>query len=338
MVGGRIILFMKLVSDTDFIPKIDLSKVMTYGITSPQSFETIKEIKKASEEVGFFTVINHGITDSSIKKILSSCKNFFSLPLETKLTFAPQKWNKKNDKVYRGYFPSSVNGKEGFDIGDPLLKNHMKELIQKEKFEVNYDMSLIDSEWQLNINDYYNQSFNLGRILFKALISCISDNTELADIAFQRPKTFSTLRFNFYPQQTKAVEISSQDGEALGCETHVDSGIMTILYQDKKGGLQVQNRNNLQWYNVPHDPNSLVVNTGLALQILTNDYFKATNHRVLVNSEERISIPFFLEPSYDFFLNPHLLNITDKPIHEVNTYEVFLNHSLKKFIEYDRNI
>ena len=325
-------------TDKDFIPKIDLSNVLTYGITSPQSFETLKEIKKACEEVGFFTVINHGITNSSIKKILSNCKNFFSLPLEKKLTFSPQKWNKKSNKVYRGYFPSIVNGKEGFDIGDPLLKSYMKELTQKEKFEVNYDMSLIDSEWQLNINDYYNQSFNLGSILFKALISCISNNTELADIAFQRPKTFSTLRFNFYPQQNKAVEISSQDGEALGCETHVDSGIMTILYQDKKGGLQVQNRSNLQWYNVPYDPDSLVVNTGLALQILTNDYFKATNHRVLINSKERISIPFFLEPSYDFVLNPSLLNITDKPIHEVNTYEVFLNHSLKKFIEYDRNI
>jgi len=57
-------------SDIDFIPRIDLSNVLSYGITSPQSFETIKEIKKASEEVGFFIVINHEITDSSIKKIL----------------------------------------------------------------------------------------------------------------------------------------------------------------------------------------------------------------------------------------------------------------------------
>jgi len=55
-----------------------------------------------------------------------------------------------------------------------LLTVHMKELIQREKFEVNYDMSLIDSEWQLNINDYYDQSFNLGIILFKILINCIS--------------------------------------------------------------------------------------------------------------------------------------------------------------------
>ena len=158
-------------SDNDFIPKVDLSSILANGVRSPQSFETLKEIKKASEEVGFFTVINHGITNISIKNILSNCKNFFSLPLETKLNFAPQKWNKKSDKVYRGYFPSSVNGKEGFDIGDPLLKSHMKELTQKEKFEVNYDMSLIDSEWKLNINDYYDQSFNLGITLFKTLIS-----------------------------------------------------------------------------------------------------------------------------------------------------------------------
>ena len=325
-------------TNKDFIPKIDLSNLIINGVKSSLSFDTIKEIKKACEEVGFFTVINHGISNTSIEKILSNCKKFFSLPLEQKLTFAPQKWNKKSDTLYRGYFPSSVNGKEGFDIGDPLLKTSMKDLIQKEKFEVNHDMSSIDSEWQLNINDYYNQVFKLGITILKALISFISDNMEIADNAFQRPKTFSTLRFNFYPKQNNPVEISSQDGVALGCETHVDSGIMTILYQDKKGGLQVQNRNNLQWYNVPYDPNSLIVNTGLALQFLTNDYFKATNHRVLVNSEERISIPFFLEPSYDFYLNPSSLNITDKPIHEVNTYEVFLNHSLKKFIEYDRNI
>ena len=33
---------------------------------------------------------------------------------------------------------------------------------------------------------------------------------------------------------------------------------MTILYQDKKGGLQVQNRGNLQWYSIPFNKNSFV--------------------------------------------------------------------------------
>ena len=69
-------------------------------------------------------------------------------------------------------------------------------------------------------------------------------------LAFSRLKTLSTLRFNCYPNQKNLVEISKQDGVALGCETHVDSGIFTILYQDKKGGLQVQNRKTKKWHSV----------------------------------------------------------------------------------------
>ena len=86
----------------------------------------------------------------------------------------------------------------------------------------------------------------------------------------------------------------------------------------------------------PFNKNSFIVNTGLALQRLTNNKFKATNHRVLFNKKKRISIPFFFEPSYDFYLNPNLLNIKAKPLHKVRTYEMFLNQSLKKFVEYIR--
>jgi isopenicillin N synthase-like dioxygenase len=131
------------------------------------------------------------------------------------------------------------------------------------------------------------------------------------------------------------VEISKEDGIALGCETHVDSGIFTVLYQDKKGGLQVQNRKNKKWHNVPFNKKALVVNTGRALEFLSKGKFKATNHRVLWNKTKRMSIPFFFEPSYDFKMNKSFLH---KP--NINKdgliYEKFLNLSLKKFIEYQR--
>ena len=64
----------------------------------------------------------------------------------------------------------------------------------------------------------------------------------ISNYAFSRIKTLSTLRFNYYPNQTEPVEISKQDGVALGCETHVDSSIFTILYQNKIAGLQLQNK------------------------------------------------------------------------------------------------
>ena len=78
-----------------------------------------------------------------------------------------------------------------------------------------------------------------------------------------------------------------------------------------------------------------MVNTGRALEFLSKGKFKATNHRVLWNKKKRMSIPFFFEPSYDFkmsksFLNSRIIKTNGK------IYEKFLNHSLKKFIEYQR--
>ena len=320
----------------NYIPNIDISSLVSSDFSDNDYQNVAKEIKKASEEVGFFTVTGHGISNEKIEQILSTCRHFFHSPDEEKIKIAPKKWNANTDTVYRGYFPSSVNGKEGLDIGDPRLTLDMKDLLSKEKFEVNHDMSYLNPNWQSIIDDYYNSVFDLGLKLFKSIISVYSNNTNLADQAFVRPKTLSTLRFNFYPKQDKPVEVSEQDGVALGCETHVDSGIMTILYQDKKGGLQVQNRHTLEWHDVPHDPNAYVVNTGLALEYLTNGKMKATNHRVLFNQEERISIPFFFEPSYDFKLDPKYLEISEEHKYDIDNYENFLTNSLKKFVEYDR--
>ena len=321
---------------SNYIPNIDLSEIISKDLNSNAAKQIAKSIKEASEDIGFFTVKNHGIPISKIENLLKTCKKFFYLPEEDKLKIAPKKWNPNTNTVYRGYFPSSVNGKEGLDIGDPLLKQDMADLLKKEKFEVNHDMTFLDPSWQATINNYFDDLHNLGMIIFKTIISSFSSNLSIADRAFQRPKTLSTLRFNYYPKQDKPVEVSSQDGVALGCETHVDSGIMTILYQDKKGGLQVQNRHSLEWHDVPHDPNAFVINTGLALEYLTNGRMKATNHRVLFNQEERISIPFFFEPSYDFILDPKYLDINENLIYNIDNYEDFLTNSLKKFVEYDR--
>ena len=80
---------------------------------------------------------------------------------------------------------------------------------------------------------------------------------------------------------------------------------------------------------------ALVVNTGKALEFLTKGKFKATNHRVLWNKNKRMSIPFFFEPSYDFKMDKSFLN-GSKINNSGLIYEKFINHSLKKFVEYQR--
>tara|TARA_B100001540_G_scaffold310192_1_gene327590 strand:- start:466 stop:1428 length:963 start_codon:yes stop_codon:yes gene_type:complete len=318
----------------NFIPTINVSAILK-NLHSKQSKKTIRKIEKACSDIGFFQITHHGINKSLIKNICEVGNKFFKSSNKIKNKLAPKKWNKKNKNVYRGYFPSDVNGKEGLDIGDTKVTRKYAKNIKNKYIEyLNLNKSFDKKSIEI-LSQYYDSIFILCEILFKSVITTHNNNCTLSKKVFSRLKTLSTLRFNYYPNQSKPVEISNQDGIALGCETHVDSGVFTVLYQDKVGGLQVQNRKNKKWYNVPFNSDALVVNTGRALEFLSRGKFKATNHRVLWNKADRMSIPFFFEPSFDFKMNKNFLS-SNKYQKNGIIYEKFLNKSLKKFIEYQR--
>jgi isopenicillin N synthase-like dioxygenase len=318
-----------------YIPTINISSFLKSDFNTLASKNTLRKIEKACVDIGFFQVTGHGI---DIKKINNVCKignRFFNSPNANKDKLAPKKWNKKNKNLYRGYFPNTVNGKEGLDLGDLQIKpNNIKKYKSSYIEYLDLTKSLSVSSIK-NLSNYFDDIYALSEILFKGIIKLYKKDIKISNQAFSRLKTLSTLRFNYYPNQTKPVEISKQDGVALGCETHVDSGVFTVLYQDKKGGLQVQNRNNKKWYDVPFNKKALVVNTGRALEFLSKGKFKATNHRVLWSKSKRLSIPFFFEPSHDFKMNQNFLNSKEYS-KKGQIYEKFLNQSLKKFIEYQR--
>ena len=78
---------------SNYIPNIDLSNIIDKDLNSDVAKQVSKNIKKASEEIGFFTVTNHGIPISKINNLLKTCKKFFYLKDEEKLKIAPKKWN-----------------------------------------------------------------------------------------------------------------------------------------------------------------------------------------------------------------------------------------------------
>ena len=319
----------------NFIPTINITSILKEGFHSTKSIRTINKIKKACINIGFFQITGHGISQKNIKNTCKVANKFFNSSEKNKKKLSPKKWNSKNKNIYRGYFPNDVNGKEGLDIGDLKVSQKYAKKLRNQYIEYLDLNKSIDKKSIKVLSDYFDNIFILGEFLFKSIIKLYKKDTSISKKAFSRLKTLSTLRFNYYHNQSKPIEISKQDGVALGCETHVDSGIFTILYQDQKGGLQVQNRKTKKWHDVPFNKNALVVNTGRALEFLSKGKFKATNHRVLWNKKKRMSIPFFFEPSYDFKMNPNFLNakkINNKGL----IYEKFLNQSLKKFIEYQR--
>jgi isopenicillin N synthase-like dioxygenase len=318
-----------------YIPTINISSLIKNNFNTEKANQTIKKIEKACIDVGFFQITGHGINLKQIKKTCNVGNKFFNSSKINKQKLSSNKWNKKNKNLYRGYFPNDVNGKEGLDIGDLKVTKNYSEKIKNQYIEyLNLKKSIDKSSIKI-LEKYFDNLFSLSETLFKSIIKLYKKNPDISKKAFSRLKTLSTLRFNYYPNQAKPVEISKQDGVALGCETHVDSGVFTVLYQDRKGGLQVQNRKTKKWYDVPFNKKALVVNTGRALEFLSKGKFKATNHRVLWNKSKRLSVPFFFEPSYDFKMNKSFLN-SGKYTNSGQIYEKFLNQSLKKFVEYQR--
>ena len=319
----------------NIIPTINISSIVKNGYESQSSIKIINKIKKACIDIGFFQVTGHGISQKKIKKICNVGNKFFNSSDKNKRKLSPKKWNYKNKNIYRGYFPNDVNGKEGLDIGDLKVTKKYANNTKNQYIEyIDLNKSIDKSSIKI-LSNYFDDIYDLCEILFQGIIKLYNKDIKISKNAFSRFKTLSTLRFNYYPNQSKPIEISKQDGVALGCETHVDSGIFTVLYQDKKGGLQVQNRKNRKWYDVPFNKKAFIVNTGRALEFLSKGKFKATNHRVLWNKTDRMSIPFFFEPSYDFRMNTSFLH-KSKIDNSGIIYEKFLNQSLKKFVEYQR--
>ena len=60
------------------------------------------------------------------------------------------------------------------------------------------------------LTKYFDEIFILGEILFKSIIKLYNKDINNSKLAFSRLKTLSTLRFNYYPNQKKPVEISNR--------------------------------------------------------------------------------------------------------------------------------
>ena len=126
----------------------------------------------------------------------------------------------------------------------------------------------------------------------------------------------SEQRFNFYPESS--VE-TLNSGTSQRIWPHTDFGVLTLLFQDSVGGLELEDRpNGRKFVPVTTSPqgarSELVVNTGDCLQRWTNNIIRAGLHQVSIPSDlkefsngvvpRRISCPFFLEANYDKSVGP----------------------------------
>jgi isopenicillin N synthase-like dioxygenase len=108
------------------------------------------------------------------------------------------------------------------------------------------------------------------------------------------------LRLFNYPSRPVPASSSAQ----WGVGEHTDYGLITMLWQDDVGGLQV--RADQGWIDAPPIADTFVCNVGDMLDRMTGGRLRSAPHRVSINSSgrDRLSIPFFFDPDFDARIQP----------------------------------
>jgi isopenicillin N synthase-like dioxygenase len=155
------------------------------------------------------------------------------------------------------------------------------------------------ADFRQTMVQFYGTCFDLA----SSLMRCIAVIGSLPEDYFVSAHTGEnvTLRLLYYPGSDRgASSFESEHGRSATPEilagAHTDYGMMTLLFQDNIGGLQVQSMDG-SWLDVVPQSQSVIMNTGDLMAHWSNDRFPSTSHRVRRNADvARLSIAFFCDP------------------------------------------
>lgn len=277
--------------DFSEVPVIDLGPLLKDGPIKAKS--TVDQIAKACSEVGFMQVVNHGVPDSAIERVIAESAPFFALPVEKRNEIAIS-----NSPQFRGYLPLKYKGEAS--TGE----------IHQEAFIMFHDKPESacpmdgPNQWPAGrpgfrkaFEDYFPMTEKLGMAMLPAFALAMGKAPDFFEEMFRDPMMM--LKVNHYPPQ----EVIEHDKE-IGVTAHSDSGAFTILWQDEVGGLEISNKKG-EWVGVPPIKGAYVINLGNMMQIWSNGRFSSTPHRVINRSGlDRYSVPTFVNPNYYTMIEP----------------------------------
>jgi isopenicillin N synthase-like dioxygenase len=270
--------------------------VPTIDISQPDD-SMLAALDLACRDHGFFLLSGHGL-DDLIEATWDRAREFFDSPRERKVDVMRDADNPL------GYYDRELtkrkrDSKEVFDFVDPVAER-----------------SAAHNRWPAEVDG--TVGFHSGMVQFFDAFSGLAERTtalvhralglSVDDVVeFRGDRTNSSVRLNHYPVGDP-VPADERDGlrelgdTALGY--HTDPGVLTLLLQDGTGGLQAQAADGA-WVDIVPTPGTIVVNLADAMQVWSNDRYRAAIHRVIpMTSSDRLSIPYFLNPQRDAVIEP----------------------------------
>lgn len=271
------------------VPVVDIS--LLRSPTAADRRQAADALGRACEDVGFLSVVGHGVAPSVVEGAFAAARRFFAAPPAIK-QFA----SLTDGVLNRGYDgigsqqldpdAPAPDVKEVFDMGLDLPWDHPLVVAGTPMHGPNTWPDL--DGFRPPVEAFYAAC----RTLTEQLLAGMALSLGLDEDAFRpfHETPIATMRLLRYPP----VQPDQVEGQ-LGAGAHTDWGAITVLAQDDAGGLEVQLADG-RWVPVPPQTDAFVVNVGDLLARWTNARYRSTRHRVLNPvGRERYSAVFFMD-------------------------------------------
>ncbi|WP_369366239.1 isopenicillin N synthase family dioxygenase [Streptomyces sp. CG4] len=281
----------------DQLPIIDLSA----ADRGPQARALLHaQLHSAAHDVGFFQLVGHGVTQAETDALITAMRAFFALPEADRLAL-----DNVNSPHFRGYTRTGDERTAGArDWRDQLDIGAERPARIPGPGEPPYWWLQGPNQWPVALPElrtaalaWIDKLSAVAERLLRELLTAIGAPADFYAPVFGA-RAHPHLKLVRYPG-------SAGDGTDQGVGAHKDYGFLTLLLQDTVGGLQVH-REDGRFHDVPPLQGAFVVNLGELLEVATNGYLLATNHRVVspAGATERFSVPFFYNPRLDARIDP----------------------------------
>ena len=270
---------------------IDVGSVI-YAGSDRDVCAVAEAIDSACRDIGFFVISGHGIDGQVRRDLDDAAREFFGLPDEAKAEIAMP----RAGLAWRGWFPvggeltsGRPDRKEGIYFGEEHGADHPGVRAGRPLHGPNLFPEQ-PARLRPLVLDYMSALTALGQ----SVLDAVALGLGLPRTWFRTHLTADPVvlfRIFHYPPSEPAAD-------DWGVGEHTDYGLLTLLGQDGNAGLQVRTADG--WVDVPPDPDTFVCNIGDMLERLTGGRYRSTPHRVLnASGADRLSYPFFLDPSWD---------------------------------------
>lgn len=170
------------------------------------------------------------------------------------------------------------------------------------------------AEFKETMTDFFHRCKEMHRVLMRAIAVALDIEEAYFD-GFVRTGD-NTLRLLHYPPVPSG---GFAGGKRFRAGAHTDYGTLTLLFQDARGGLQIDPPTSAKqtgkWIDVVPIEGAIVVNAGDLLTRWSNDLIRSTEHRVVeppattenvyerqIGHPARYSIAYFCHPDFDTWI------------------------------------